>query len=384
MKGAFQLSKTLYADLHLHLGGAIQPRILWHHIEEALQTDELSQGSFPGYPTGFPGYPEFEAFFKKERKSLEEYLEMFDVVEPIQTLDRLDYFVKRLMRGAYEFENLTYIELRYCPYSRTVGPDERSRIKQMRDVVLTIQGAIEKYGTISRSSPDSQAEYYPIIIKQILCMHSQSKYSPNVNSAILDLAIEMKGAGYVCGIDIAGGEMPYSKRFDEILANFQRAHQNGLKTTAHMFETDHTPAKYSKLFPYLNRIGHGIKIPMNHHHYLDELSAKNICLEICPTTYIRCGTMRHYNQLYPIFKVCEERGVDITLGTDNSGMHMTRLQSEFENLLIHRVVIHSQLEKIRANAFKHAFGLSEDEKKVFLDRKNIHIEIGDLDIDIKF
>ena len=371
MKHTFRYSKTPYAELHLHFGGALMPRVLWHQVHEVEHSDEL-------ITAGFKNYNEFESFFlKKERKSLEEYLQMHDVVEPIQTMNRLDYFVKRLMRGAFEFENLSYIEIRYCPYSRTVGKDEKEKIKQMRDVVLTMQHAFERY------SNGTEEECYPIIMKQILCMHSQSKYSPSVNSAIVDLAIEMKELGYVCGVDIAGGEKPYDSRFEEIFQNFKLAREHGLKTTAHIFETEFTPEKFRKLFPYLDRIGHGIQIPLNYPYYLDDLREHGICLEICPTTYFKCGTFENYNQLHSIFKICEHSGVDITIGTDNSGMHGVRLQNEFEHLLIHRVISHEQLDVVRKNAFKHAFGLSESEKKVFLNHTKIKIELGEYDLEIR-
>lgn len=339
--------KILYGELHLHLGGALQPRILWHHIDEVEKDYDLLKD--------FKNYNDFEAFFRKERNSLEEYLKMHDVVEPIQTMDRLEYFIKRLMRGAFVFENLSYLELRYCPYSRTNAPSEEEKIKQMRAVVLLIDRAIKE-----------NTKHYPIVIKQILCMHSRDKYSPEVNRAILDLAIEFKDSGIVSGIDLAGGEKAYDERFDEILGNYKTAFENGVKTTAHIFETKDTPDKCRKLIPYLNRIGHGIQIPLKYHYLLPELKERDICLEICPTTYFKCGTFENYHQLKPIFSLCEEAGVDITLCTDNGGMHMVRLQEEFENLLIHRVVNYKQLDKMRNNAFKHAFGLDDEEKKLFI------------------
>lgn len=341
-------SKILFGDLHLHLGGAIQPRILWHRIKEIEKNHDLLEK--------FTDYDDFEKFFTAKRKGLSAYLKKFDVVEPLQTVDRLEYFIKRLMRGAFVFENLSYLELRYCPYSRTVGINETERIEQMRDIILLIDKTVKEYN-----------KYFPVKVKQILCMHSQPKYSPNVNSAILDLAIEYKDT-MVCGIDIAGGEKNYESRFNEIYNNFKRAYDNGVNTTAHIFETKDTPLKLTKLFPFLKRIGHGIQIPLNHYHYLKDLKEAGICLEMCPTTYIKCGTFRHYTELKPVFDACLKAGVDTTICTDNSGMHMVRLQDEYERLLIHNVVEFKQLNTMRANTFKHAFGLSKLEKELYMEQ----------------
>lgn len=341
-------SKILFGDLHLHLGGAIQPRILWHCVKEIEKNHELLDT--------YKDYEHFEAFFKKKRKGLPSYLKMFDVVEPLQTVDRLKYFIKRLMRGVFVFENLSYLELRYCPYSRTQGDSEEERIKQMKGIIELIDKTAKEYN-----------KYFPVVVKQILCMHSQSKYSANVNSAILDLAIEYKDT-MVCGLDIAGGEKNYTSRFNEIFNNFKRAHENGVNTTAHIFETKDTPTKCAKLFPYLKRIGHGIQIPLKHFYYLDEIKEREICLEICPTTYIKCGTFEHYNELKPVFDTCLNKKIDITICTDNSGMHMVRLQDEYERLLIHHIVDFEQLNTMRANAFKHAFGLTKDEKNAFMKK----------------
>jgi len=338
-------SKILFGDLHLHLGGAVTPRILWHRIMESEKNIDLLEQ--------FQDYDHFERFFSKKRRGLTDYLKMFDVVEPLQTIDRLEYFIKRIMRGVFVFENLSYLELRYCPYSRTSrDKSEKERIKDMEAIVLLIDKTVKEYN-----------KYYPVIIKQILCMHSQNKYSANVNSAILDLAIKHKGI--VCGIDIAGGEKNYKPRFDEIFNNYKRAYNNGLNTTAHLFETHHTPIMMTKLFPYLKRIGHGIKLPITHYEYLKDLKELGICLEICPTTYIKCGTFRDYKDLKIMFEKCLKEDVDITLCTDNSGMHMTRLQDEYERLLIHNIVPFEELNNMRSNAFKHAFGLSQDQKDEF-------------------
>jgi adenosine deaminase len=100
---------SLYAELHRHLGGSVVPRVLWRYFER----------NRPDVSDRFAGYPDFEAFYTRPRNTLAEYLELHTLVESVQTHEALPYFVYRLIRGAYIFENLAYLELRYTPYLRT-------------------------------------------------------------------------------------------------------------------------------------------------------------------------------------------------------------------------------------------------------------------------
>ena len=372
IKDIFYFSKKPYAELHLHFGGSISPRMIWHKVTLDDNSKELSDQ--------FEDFYAFQNFFDQKRINLDDYLKMHKLVEPLQTLDRLEYFIHRLMKGAYEFENLSYIEIRHCPYGRTdKTKNEKERISEMRVIVLKMDEYINKYSGFGEGQ-------YPIIIRQILCMHSQlPTYTPNVNSAILDLAIEMNELGIVHGIDIAGGEKNYSIRYDEILNNFKRAKDQKLRTTAHIFETEDTPDRMLELIQYLDRIGHGIQIPLKYPSYLKYLKERKICLEVCPTTYFKCGTFKDYSDknFKRIFTACETAEVDLVIGTDNSGMHNVRLQTEFENLLLHEIIKYEQLNSFRQNAFEHAFGLTDVEKHIFKDDVNITIDNGKYVLEIK-
>ena len=69
----------------------------------------------PIYHPSFENYPAFEQFYTQPRNTLAEYLELHTLVESVQTHEALPYFIYRLIRGAYIFENLAYLELRYTP-----------------------------------------------------------------------------------------------------------------------------------------------------------------------------------------------------------------------------------------------------------------------------
>jgi adenosine deaminase len=318
---------ALYADLHRHLGGSVVPRVLWRYFQRHER--DLA--------TKFPEYPDFEEFYTRERDSLDEYLELHTLVESVQTAKTLPYFIYRLIRGAYIFENLAYLELRYTPYYRTDEHLSQSeRIEQMRSIVEIVGLA-------------SQVPEYPIVISQILCMHSRLPYE--VNKAIVDLAADI--GEYVPAIDLAGGDAHYASRLDEFVGLYRYARSRGLKTTGHLYET--RDGCYPELLPYLQRIGHGIQIPLHYPELLPEVASLKQCLEVCPTTYLKTGTLDSLDQLKTVFDRCFEAGVDIAICTDNAGLHNVRLPFEYENLLTLDVIDFSQLQACQDAAFRHAF-----------------------------
>jgi adenosine deaminase len=258
-------------------------------------------------------------------------------VESVQTVETLPYFIYRLIRGAYIFENLAYLELRYTPYLRTPEHLSQSeRIEQMRQIVEIVGQA-------------SHVDEYPIVTTQILCMHSRLPYE--VNRAIVDLAAERQQ--YVCAVDLAGGDTYVAERLDEFIGLYKYARSLGLKTTGHLYET--TDGCYPELLPYLMRIGHGIQIPLKHPELLTEVAQQGQCLEVCPTTYLKTGTLEDIRQLKLVFDRCFEAGVDIAICTDNAGLHNVRLPFEYENLLTQDVIDFKQLQACQDAAFHHAF-----------------------------
>ncbi len=272
----------VHFELHRHLGGAVVPRVFWRYL--VRHDHPLARR--------FPEYDDFEAFVTKPRSSLTEYLELHAMVEGVQRLERLDYFVSKLVRGVFIFENIEYLELRHTPYYRTdVTMEPCDRIAQMDDVVDVIARA-------------ARSDEYPVQMPQILCMHSRLPLE--VNRAIVDLADRRRDA--VCGIDLAGPDTHYGERLDEWISLFRDARERGLKTTGHLFETE--DGCHPELLPHLDRIGHGIQIPLRFPELLPEVAARGQCLEVCPTTYLKTGTLQSVGDLQPVFERCAREGVD--------------------------------------------------------------------------
>jgi adenosine deaminase len=317
----------LHAELHRHLGGAVVPRVFWRFLHRQ------------GHPLAdrYPEYEEFEAFVTRPRASLTEFLELHTMVEAVQRIDNLPYFVSKLVRGAHVFEGILYLELRYTPYYRTEARlSQFDRIAQMHEVVKVIGAACYQRD-------------YPLIVRQILCMHS--RLPVEVNRATIDLAA--REPDLVCGVDLAGPDTLYGARLQELVDLFRYARAAGLKTTCHLFETPN--GFYPELLPYLNRIGHGIQIPLARPDLLPEVAARGQCLEVCPTSYLKTGTLQDLTALRTVFAQCEAAGVDIAICTDNPGLHNVRLPFEYENLLTQDIIDFEQLRRCQNAAYRHAF-----------------------------
>ena len=318
---------ALYAELHRHLGGSIVPRVFWRYLVRT------------GHPLAeqYPEYEPFEEFFTRPRSSLTEYLELHSLVESVQTLETLPYFVSKLVRGAYVFEGICYLELRYTPYYRTnkSRPDEW-RIAQMRDIARLV-------------AESGKSEAYPIVMTQIFCMHSRLPYQ--INRAMVEIAADEREI--VCAVDLAGPDVHYGERMDEWIDLFSLARSLGLHTTGHLFET--VDGCDARLLPYLERIGHGIQIPLRYPELLPEVARRGQCLEVCPTTYLKTGTLPNLMAVREVFQRCREAGVDVAICTDNAGMHNVRLPWEIENLLTSDIIDFKTLNRCIDAAFRHAF-----------------------------
>jgi len=322
----------LYADLHRHLGGALHPRIIYKFLQ---RQDHKILGFFPDYDG-------FYSWFTRPCRTLEEFVKIHTLVEELQSLEHLPYFCLRLCRGAYTFENLQYLELRYNPYFRTDGTlTTAKRIGQMNLIVEVITANL-------------RPSEWPITVKQILCL--DRRLPKTINEAILKVAQE--NIGPVVGIDLAGPEID-PEEWEGWVRLLGKARASGLKTTSHLGETG-IDNVHPQFFTVLDRIGHGIHIPLLRPDWLKELSKRQITLEVCPTSYRQTGVLKDFSDLRTVFTRCKEAGVSIAVCTDNPGRNPApcTLPGEYERLIDHDVIDFADLKQLQNEGFRSAFGFA--------------------------
>jgi adenosine deaminase len=330
-----------YADLHRHLGGAVHPKILYGYLQEHTADAGLTAHErdwIHRLLARFPDYDSLRTYFSARRATLEDYLELHKLVEPLQTPKAIAYFLYRIARGARIFEHTSLLELRFCPYLRTdPALPEEQRIVQMESVVEAVAQAARQ--------PE-----FAVDIRLLLCLHSS--LADRVNEAIVALALRRRDL--VRGIDIAGPEALVGQRVAHFQTCLQRAAAAYLPATAHLGETDPRHI-HPELFPYLRRIGHGVQIPLHRPDLLAELRRRDICCELCPSTYLQTGTFADLRPVQEAIRRLNDAGVAYCLATDNPAFNGRYLQAEHELALEYDLIDFPGLTQCQRNAFAYAF-----------------------------
>jgi aminodeoxyfutalosine deaminase len=119
------------------------------------------------------------------------------------------------------------------------------------------------------------------------------------------------------------------------------------------------------------RIGHGIAV-MRDERTLDFIAARNIPLEVCPTSNLRTGALARqigrpaagYEQ-HPLPSFFR-RGIPVTLSSDDPAMFETTISDEFRHM--HRMgMTTGELVRLAEASFHHSF-LGPEEKSAMLDK----------------
>ena len=155
---------------------------------------------------------------------------------------------------------------------------------------------------------------------------------------------------------MAGPEIDPQK-FETWVKFLGKARASGLKTTCHLGETS-IENVFSQYFNVLDRIGHGIHIPLVKPSLLKELAKKQITLEVCPTSYKQTGVLKDFEELKLVFSRCRKANVPIAVCTDNPGRNPSpcTLPGEYERLIDFDVIDFAELRHIQRESFRAAFG----------------------------
>lgn len=287
--------KTSFIDLHLHLDGSLY--LPWQY-EKALEGGSISKEvSFNDY---------YQMMFRTDYKTREEGMTRFNLpIAILQTKENISLSVYNLIKQLSE-EGLVYAEIRYAPQQHT------SILSQDEVVQASIDGlnkALNDFSTIKAN----------LIL---CCMHKGDHADVNMkeNLETVEVAYKYLNKG-VCAIDLAGYEntgpfMAYKPIFD-------KCKELGVPYTIHAGEMGNGAHVPDAIKMGAHRIGHGIHI-VDNEEWLQEVIDKQIPLEICLSS--NCKNERNYNG-HPL-KLFLEKGIKVTLNTDNKTFAKTCLQNE--------------------------------------------------------
>lgn len=297
--------RTPLSELHVHLGAAVTPAIMWG----------IAHAQGIRLPT-----KDFWAFrdlitVGRRRRGFEHYLDLFHWTELIQSSPiAVERSVYEVIGGAYRRNNITQVELRFNPMKRNRGGEQ--------DLDHIIAAAV-------RGMDRAVLEYPQVRAGLIFCL--DRGFSRSLNEIIAAKAIAWQSRGVV-GIDIAGPEVEDFRFADytEIYAECRRA---GLGLTVHAGETG-GPAEVREAVEALepDRIGHGVHAA-DDPGVLDLLRERGTVLEVCPSSNLNTRVLRNMADVRRVVRALTDHDVRFTISTDGPEMLRTYLRDELVLLM---------------------------------------------------
>lgn len=321
---------TPRAELHTHLGAAVDPAILWAIAHRQ------------GIKLPSKNYWDFEDMItlsesEKNRNLDEMDKNFYHWTELIQSSpEAIEEAVSSVIGGGYRKCNLTLQELRFNPMKRNRGGE--------RDLDHIIMSAV--WGL------DRAILEYPQVKAGIILMMDRTQ-NYNLNQIVVSKAIKYQSYGII-GIDVAGPERgSFSMKKHAPL--FDIARKAGLGITVHTGEVGRMEElRYVVREIQPDRIGHGIMC-VEDKALMREIVAKNITLEICPTSNLRNSVVKSVAELKKIITALVKNQIKFTINTDGPEMYSTNIYKEQEFLRKAGILTAQQISQCNKWAFEATF-----------------------------
>ncbi len=330
------VSKAPKVDLHRHLQGSIR-------TSSIIDIAKRHGITLPTYNA-----KQLERLVKitTPARNLSDYLRPWDIFSRIvQSPDTIERIVYEAIEDASE-DNVCYLELRLAPYLLS------NKMKlQPREILEAVASGL-----------GSARKDFQIIVKLILGVARVSvpRYFA-YNLRILEAAKDYRGI--VVGFDLTGDEARFPPRLYREF--FRQVEMTGFKITIHAGEAGGSRnVKEAIELLHADRIGHGTRAISDRRalHLLQGInrSGKPIPLEVCPSSTYLTGSLKE-SHVIPRIRNFLDRGVVVTINTDNPQVCNTTLSRELKWLLDSRLISFSELVQLMKNSIDYSFA-SEDVK----------------------
>jgi len=164
-------------------------------------------------------------------------------------------------------------------------------------------------------------------VVRLICTALRS-HDPEGNVELAETAARFLDQG-LTGWDLAGPEAAYPDPLDHARA-FEAARANGLQITIHAGEWGGAAQVRRSLVVEPRRIAHGPGT-IDDPGLCDELRARGISLDLCPTSNWQAGIVASV-AAHPLARL-HRRGVPVTLSTDDTTVSDIQLSEEYVNAI---------------------------------------------------
>lgn len=322
-------TRPALADLHAHVGGAVDAAIMWSIAhEQGIRLPSKDYWQFVEL---------ISVTHPDKVNNLTEYDQIFRWTELIQSSPlAIERSVYEVIGGAYRKCNITTLELRFNPMKRNRGGEQ--------DLDHIITAAIR--------GQDRALLEYPQVRAGLILMMDRT-FPLELNAIIVEKALRYKARG-VIGIDIAGPPNP-AFSYREHAGLVEQAREAGLGVTIHTGEEGRIEDMW-EVIEHLRpeRVGHGI-LSAYDERLLERVARERIVLEVCPTSNLRTRAVRDIEELRRIIERLRAHDVPFTINTDGPEMLLTNIVEEFRLLLRHGIFTEEDVRRSNAVAHEASF-----------------------------
>jgi adenosine deaminase len=306
-------------ELHLHLEGAIPYEALWELIQKYdgdIHSVEVLKSRFE-----YRDFPHFIETWVWKNQFLREY-------------DDFTFIAEAVGRDLL-CQNIQYAEVFYSP------PD------------------FKRYGLMTQHLTEAIRRGLTKVegIKVALVADLVRDFGPQTAEVTLAEINEAKEYG-VIGVGIGGSEQDFPP--GQFEAVFARARQLGFRTSAHAGEAAGAASVWGAIRSLrVDRIGHGTRAGEDE-ELLDYLVKHQIPVEMCPISNVRTGVVVSYAE-HPVRQYFE-RGVEISINTDDPKMFGNSLAEEYMMLVEEKGFTPGEIKKLVLGAIDMSW-MPEEKKR---------------------
>ena len=311
-----------YIELHLHLDGAVTTDI-------ARKLAQMQDIPLPQDDTELAK----QLTVPNNCENLNDFLKCFALpLSFMQTKEGLSEAV-RLVSENIRSQGVIYAEIRFAPQLHT-----EKGMTQENAVKAALKG-------ISASKLKANLI--------LCCMRGEGNEASNDETVELAKKYLVKDGGVVA-IDLAGAEALFPT--EKYRGLFRKAKEANIPFTIHAGEADGSDSVRLAVEYGASRIGHGVR-SYEDLKVIELLREKGIALEMCPTSNRQTHAVKDMSQ-YPFMDYLN-KGLAVTLNTDDMGIEGTTLADEFRYMENRFGLTAAQEQQILENAVKAAFTTDE-------------------------